>query len=395
MNITNILSLPFRYKPWRPYHLRLILADLIGTARQPERDHVTHLKAAINWLCRAQDQRNGKSDSGGVSAGWSFEDGWLPSYPETSGYIVETFIAASALLNRRDLVHRAHRILDWELSIQNADGSFPGHFGEAGSRPVIFNTGQIMHGLVSGYVELNRQECLQAAVKAGRWLVEQQDSDGCWRQSTHNGVTHTYNTRAAWALLRISLIADEPQLKKAAVQNLNWALTQQTESGWFANNAFTSGRLPFTHTIAYAIRGFLESGLLLGKERLVGAAEKAARALAVSQRENGWLAGSFSDGWIPKAQYCCLTGLAQMTIIWKRLMENRGTNEFSSSVQWALGYLKRNHTINGRHDQVDGGVAGSVPIWGGYSRFEYPNWAAKFFADALMTEMCDITIRDL
>ena len=182
MNITNILSLPFRYKPWRPYHLRLILADLIGTALQPERDNETHLKAAIGWLCRAQDLRAGKSDSGGVSAGWSFEDGWLPSYPETSGYIVETFIAASELLNRRDLLHRAHRILDWELSIQNADGSFPGHFGEPGSRPVIFNTGQIMHGLVSGYVELNRQECLQAAVEAGRWLVKQQDEDGCWRK---------------------------------------------------------------------------------------------------------------------------------------------------------------------------------------------------------------------
>ena len=392
MNITNILNIPFRYKPWRPCHLQLILADLVGTARQPERDHITHLKAAIDWLCRAQDLRNKELDSGGVSAGWSFEDGWLPSYPETSGYIVETFIAASELLNRRDLLHRAHRILDWELSIQNADGSFPGHFGEPGSRPVIFNTGQIMHGLVSGYVELNRQECLQAAVEAGRWLVKQQDSDGCWRRSTHNAIPHTYNTRAAWALLRVSLIANEPKLEKAAVQNLNWAITQQTESGWFANNAFTPERSPFTHTIAYAIRGFLESGLLLRDERFIVSADKAAKALANTQRENGWLAGSFSNGWIAKAQYCCLTGLAQMAILWKRLMETRGTNEFSSSVQQALSYLKRNHTINVRHDQVDGGVAGSVPIWGAYSRFEYPNWAAKFFADALMMEMADIAI---
>lgn len=392
MNITNILRLPFRYKPWRPYHLLLILADLIGTARQPERDHDTHLKAAIGWLCRAQDLRDGKTDSGGVSVGWSFEDGWLPSYPETSGYIVETFIAASELLNQPDLLHRAHRIIDWELSIQNADGSFPGHFGEAGSRPVIFNTGQIMHGLVSGYVELNLQECLQAAVKAGRWLVKQQDEDGCWHRSTHNAIPHTYNTRAAWALLRVGLIANEPKLEKAAVQNLNWALTQQTESGWFASNAFTSNRPPFTHTIAYAIRGFLESGLLINEERFIAAAEKAARIMANAQREDGWLAGSFDDGWVPSGHYCCLTGLAQMTIIWKRLMQNSGSNEFSSSVQWALSYLKRNHTINGRHDQVDGGVAGSVPIWETYSRFEYPNWAAKFFADSLIMEMANVTI---
>jgi len=38
-------------------------------------------------------------------------------------------------------------------------------------------------------------------------------------------------------------------------------------------------------------------------------------------------------------------------------------------------------------DEVRGGIAGSWPIWGAYSRFEFPNWAAKFFADALMLNM--------
>jgi hypothetical protein len=41
---------------------------------------------------------------------------------------------------------------------------------------------------------------------------------------------------------------------------------------------------------------------------------------------------------------------------------------------------------------VRGGIAGSAPIWGDYSRFEYPNWAAKFFADALMMDMADISV---
>ena len=36
--------------------------------------------------------------------------------------------------------------------------------------------------------------------------------------------------------------------------------------------------------------------------------------------------------------------------------------------------------------------AGSLPIWGGYSRFEFPNWAAKFFADALMMDQEDISV---
>ena len=114
--LKKLLSVPLRYKPWRPLHLRLIAADLGGGVKQASRDNETHLAAAIGWLCRAQDIRANSPDAGGVSAGWSYEDGWLPSYPETSGYIVETFLAASGVLGRPELVDRAGRILDWELS---------------------------------------------------------------------------------------------------------------------------------------------------------------------------------------------------------------------------------------------------------------------------------------
>jgi hypothetical protein len=76
-------------------------------------------------------------------------------------------------------------MIDWELSIQHADGAFPGHFGEPGSQPVIFNTGQIMHGMLAGYLQLGRAECRESAVRAGQWLARQQDDDGCWRKFEH------------------------------------------------------------------------------------------------------------------------------------------------------------------------------------------------------------------
>jgi hypothetical protein len=40
--------------------------------------------------------------------------------------------------------------------------------------------------------------------------------------------------------------------------------------------------------------------------------------------------------------------------------------------------------------QIKGAVKGSFPIDGGYRRYEYPNWAAKFLADSLLLEM-DLT----
>jgi hypothetical protein len=33
---------------------------------------------------------------------------------------------------------------------------------------------------------------------------------------------------------------------------------------------------------------------------------------------------------------------------------------------------------------VRGAIAGSYPIYGRYERLKYPNWATKFFVDALL-----------
>ena len=383
----RLLALPFRYKPWRRRHFRLILRDLVSKSPQPS-EPLNHLRGAIDWLCRAQDARDGKADAGGVSAGWNFEHGWLPSYPETSGYIVETFIAAARTLDRPELLARANRIVDWELSIQHADGAFPGHFGEPGSHPVIFNTGQIMHGLLAASRQPGRtQECLEAAVRAGRWMARQQDADGCWRKFEHNDTPHTYNTRATWALLATALVSGDAELEAAAVRNLDWALAQQRESGWFANNAFLPGHKPFTHTIAYAIRGFLECGVLLGREKYVNAALAAATALARVQRADGWLAGTYDERWSAGATYCCLTGVAQMSIDWTRLAQETGRAELRDNARRALAFVERQQRLSDADPVVRGAIAGSAPIWGDYARFEFPNWAAKFFADAVMMDL--------
>lgn len=392
MKPSALLHLPLRYKPWQGRNLRLVFQDLAGPARQPEHDHRTHLRGAIDWLCRAQDVRNGKSDAGGVAAGWSFEDGWLPGYPETTGYIIETFIAAAQYLDRPELVQRAHRMIDWELSLQATDGAFPGHFGEPGSHPVIFNQGQIMHGLVAGHASLGRDDCLEAGVRAGRWLVAQQDGDGCYRRFEHNGVPHVYNTRALWALAAVGVVAGEADFIAATRRNLDWALTQQTPSGWFATNAFVPGRHPFTHTIAYAIRGFLEVAVLLGEERYLAAAEKAARGLMVRQRGDGWLAGTYDDGWTPSADYACVTGVAQMALCWLRLAQITGDKTYRDAAWKAIAYVKRTQRLEDDDGVVRGAIPGSAPIWGAYSRFEFPNWAAKFFADALMMDMANVAV---
>ena len=203
---------------------------------------------------------------------------------------------------------------------------------------------------------------------------------------------HTYNTRATWALVATALVSGDRTLQTAAVRTLDWALAQQRDSGWFANNAFIPGRKPFTHTIAYAIRGFLESGVLLRSDRYMNAAIKAADAMAAVQRADGWLAGTYDEQWAPGATYCCLTGVAQMSLDWTRIAQETGRDELRDNARRALAFLKGQQRLNDGDPVVRGAIAGSAPIWGDYARFEFPNWAAKFYADALMMDLANTAV---
>ena len=61
--------------------------------------------------------------------------------------------------------------------------------------------------------------------------------------------------------------------------------------------------------------------------------------------------------------------------------------DLNTAADRAIDYLKRNQRLSDKDLRVQGGIAGSSPIWGRYSMFEYPNWASKFFADALIMHM--------
>jgi hypothetical protein len=69
--------------------------------------------------------------------------------------------------------------------------------------------------------------------------------------------------------------------------------------------------------------------------------------------------------------------------------------EFRTNARRALAYLKTNQRLEDRDRIVRGAIAGSKPIWGRYSMFEFPNWAAKFFADALMMDLKDMAVPPL
>jgi hypothetical protein len=366
-----------------------VLAKLLPKRRAPANlDPELSLRAAAEWLSRAQDA----TKSGGVSAHYdALRRKWAGAYPEATGYIIPTFFRYAELCGEAAYRERAVRMAKWESEIQLPDGAVrAGTMDAISAVPTIFNTGQVLFGWLSAWQESQDAHFRDSLIRAADWLVAVQDEDGAWRRFASPFATHSlnaYNTRVAFGLAKAGKALGEHKYIDAGVRNIEWALTQMHPNGWLENNDLEDNSRPLTHTIAYATRGILEVGLITSSGMFVDAATLIARAVAQSQRDDGALPGRLDAEWKSAASWSCVTGNAQMAIVWQRLAYEAGdcsllpaaekTNRFNIAVQ----------DISARDPGIRGGIPGSYPRGGGYMTHRYPNWAAKFFMDALMLQL--------
>lgn len=371
--------------------------DRLGFGRTETAANDVHLRACIDWLKRAQDR---PPDDGVAQTFLLRSRKWAPSYPETTGYIIPTFYRYAQRTGDADARTRARRMADWEIAVQHESGGvLAGALGDS-DQPTIFNTGQVLFGWVRAFEEEGEQRYLDAAIRAADWLCEVQDADGCWRRfgSPMTGKSvNTYNTRSAWGLLRAYHVTRNECYRDAALSNARWALTQRNASGWLAENCLQDNTQPFTHTIAYAMRGLMEIGHDTGEQPLFDAAVVIGEAMRTAVPTSGALPGRFDSQWRPTVKWSCLTGDAQLAINFGRLYQITGNEVWRDAAERLIGFVKTTQKLDDDADER-GGIKGSHPVDGGYHPWQMPNWAAKFFADALMLAeanrgRCDYVIR--
>jgi hypothetical protein len=274
---------------------------------------------------------------------------------------------------------------DWEISVQDGEGGImEGVVGPRAPRSIVFNTGMVLHG----FLDLAEVGCgerfLEAGRRAGDWLVARQAADGAWRgEATYARIPHTYNARAAWALVRLADQTGEERYRAAARGKLDWVLSRQRANGWFEDNVFRPGMLPSTHSIAYTLRGLLESGLLLGERAYVDAARRGVMPLVDLVLGEHRLPATYDADWHPRAWYECLTGNAQIGGVCLRLHQVDGDARLRDAGLAAIGRAAA-HQVRSFPRPAVGAIAGSFPIFGRYAPLQYPNWATKFLVDSLM-----------
>ena len=366
-----------------------LVARLLSRRRsEPAVDARHGLQAAAEWLARAQDVTGG----GGVSAYYdAAKRRWAGAYPETTGYIIPTLFRYAEFSGNDEYRERAIRMAAWESDIQLSDGGVRAGTMDANEAvATIFNTGQVLFGWLAAWQRTHESKFRDSLVRAADWLVAAQDPDGAWRRFASPFASHalnTYNTRVAFGLAEAGRGLNEPRYLDAAKRNVEWALTQMHPNGWLENNDLEDNIRPLTHTIAYAARGILEVGLITENSGFVDAASRIARAVAATQRSDGALPGRLDAGWRTAAGWSCLTGNAQMAIVWQRLAHETGDGSWLPAAKRANRFNLSVQNVAASSQDMRGGIPGSHPRGGGYMTHRYPNWAAKFFMDALMLQL--------
>jgi hypothetical protein len=350
----------------------------------------SRIQLCVDWLCESQDW----TSDDGSSKGHHLVKGPMASYPETTGYAIPSLYDAAEILQQPDIGNRCERMANWLVSIQLSNGAFQGGAVDRPAVPIVFNTGQIIFGLLRAHAETNNPQYLNAARRAGEFLQECQDSDGAWRKYDYLDLPHVYSVRVAWSLLLLTRATGEPSFAHTAVANLEWALRQQQPNGWYANNHFKPGELPNTHGIAYVTQSLVESSVLTGDSRYLESAKVVADRLLRRFEMSGRIQGVHSSDWKSPKSHTCVTGNIQMAITWLRLHQIQGDIQYLNAALRVVDQVCAIQKTVGPAG-IRGGIPGSVPTWGSYAPLQYPNWAVKFWLDLLVLTESVMTQHEL
>ena len=366
------------------------LKFVFGTVRPIYGETRIRARAAAEWLMRAQDAT---PDDGAAFGYFPCDDppGWGDSYPETTGYIIPSLLRFAEMEQKEEYRERALRMARWEAAIQMPSGAVQG--GQVcpaeQQTPSTFNTGMVLDGWCAAFRNSGEALFLDAGRRAAEFLVRDLTPEGYFRTNgafvAQTGIK-TYSALCAWSLYRFGEEAECPQYRNAAVRVIEAALRQQRPNGWFSNNCLTRPNEPLTHTISYTIQGVLEVGILHGRKDFIDAALRGVNPLLALIKENGFLHGRYYSNWQPACFSSCLTGSAQLAVVCYRLYEHTGLNDFRLAADRLVNFLKGLQLIASPLSMINGALAGSFPIFGSYMTGGYPNWATKYFLDALMLQ---------
>jgi len=268
----------------------------------------------------------------------------MAPYPEVSGYFIPT-------LGEWNEKERARNYGNWLTSIQKPEGYWA---DSTGQNEYLFDTGQIVKGLLALYLAARDSSWLPALEKACHWFVAH----------IHDTGEMEIPDRKGWGPSipdAIMLYALEP-IRRAGLflKRDEWVGKSDLAIKHFLRRKDITQFTHLSHFHAYILEALCDLGEY-------GRAGEGMAAIAALQRADGAVPA------FPRVRWVCSTGLFQYAVVWYKLGEyNRADAAFACAV---------------RLQNASGGWFGSY----GWFRKYFPkaeiSWAVKYFLDAFQHKL--------
>ncbi|NQT90014.1 MAG: hypothetical protein HQ558_02040 [Candidatus Omnitrophica bacterium] len=354
-------------------------------------------KRASEWLVQSFRVNGYRGSSAWQSRFFHPIRGWSHPYPETTGYIIPTLYDYFKWLKDEngEIKTCIETSIPWLLSLQMRSGAFPGgHAAQNGAfylgtldyilhrahapKESVFNTAQIMRGLIRCYNETGNSDCLNAVKKSGEFLSSSIREDGGWGNDAYaKDLSPSYFAYIIPALLAAAELINDKDLKAKALLPLDNLLKRiDGESRFIRDMGFSDNGFAHMHTVGYTLQGLLESAIILKDEggRYISEAAGVADKLLAKYEEWGKLPGGLYNGWRPEWSYSCITGNCQIALFFLELFKVNKEVRYLDAAQSIYSDML---TAQSRNNAFPG----SRPVWGRYMCLRWPNWAVKFFMD--------------
>ena len=358
--------------------------DYAGKSNDAKISSSEHIAAALKWFNASL------LPDGGASAKYS-----MMSHQFTEGYPLSTAKWVPMLTRIKQFYPEVYQqeinvpeltreLVNWVVRTQRRDGTFPASYGDyMNQAPRVFNNGMIIHSLLDYHNARGGYDLIESCISSAEWLMKVQSNDGSWRQFTFHQLSS--NTLTGAALMRLAAITGDKKYHVAGEKNILFALDLQLPNGYFSGNGFDSNSSAYTITIAYAIAGILEAGLLTGNDKWKEAAFNGLVPVLNLVNKTGFLVGEIDENFQSESTFSCLPGNCLLATIAYKMAAMTGNADLKLKADLLTDYVKGRQMIS-KIPSVNGGVSGSWPISGNYSSYEIPSWAVRYFVEAVMMQ---------
>lgn len=355
-------------------------------------DDTRHMESILTWYQKASQLSNDGGIPMWIDLYKYSKDNFLtiePSFPETSGYILTSLIFYDRSFGKKSQCELINNILQYLLKVQGMDGSFSNVYGDP--RPLAFDTGQALTGLVSYYKYVNTDKSVKESIeKAADWMADSIMSSGEYKLNTVYNKNRAYYAQATNGLVQAGLLFGQERWLSSAKRNSEYIYSLYSGATWFDKFSFEDGASQNLHGIAYTLRGMLDLGRFLNEDKYLEAVFNCLDRLLLNTKDRLLkYPGYFKFDFVPVGSYSSPTGMSQLAIVLYIAATIKSDPTYKNFADRLVDQVKNYHFDGFTEKMLNGLLPGSWPVYGPYAHASLPNWPAKFFLDALIVKNCD------